>query len=89
ADLLQFQLQLEQRYGLRLPGAFFFQYNTLAKVIDYLGQRSAPAARPAAPAAATPAGAGDIAIVGMSCRLPGGIETPEGLWQLLMEGGSA
>jgi acyl transferase domain-containing protein/enoyl-CoA hydratase/carnithine racemase/acyl carrier protein/SAM-dependent methyltransferase/ribosomal protein S18 acetylase RimI-like enzyme len=29
------------------------------------------------------AGATDIAIVGMSCRLPGGIETPDQLWQAL------
>ncbi|WP_156747126.1 type I polyketide synthase, partial [Mycobacterium sp. E2462] len=27
-----------------------------------------------------------IAIVGMSCRFPGGIETPEGLWQMVADG---
>jgi polyketide synthase 7 len=35
------------------------------------------------------AGSARVAIVAMACRLPAGIDTPEGLWRLLDEGGDA
>ncbi|MFD7306510.1 beta-ketoacyl synthase N-terminal-like domain-containing protein, partial [Streptomyces pharetrae] len=54
---------------------------------------SAAATRESAPAAGAESGDGSgdepIAIVAMGCRLPGGVQTPEELWQLLARGQDA
>nr|QEO74263.1 phosphopantetheine-binding domain-containing pro [uncultured bacterium] len=50
----------------------------------------APTAASARALAATaPAAAEPIAIVGMACRFPGGIDSPERCWTFLREGGNA
>ncbi|WP_338894329.1 SDR family NAD(P)-dependent oxidoreductase [Streptomyces sp. TG1A-60] len=79
--------------GLRLPATLVFDNPTPALVAEQLGREilGEPEAAPAAPARpADPigaAGADDpIAIIGMSCRLPGGADTPEELWRIVSEG---
>ncbi|MFF7638649.1 type I polyketide synthase, partial [Kitasatospora sp. NPDC008050] len=76
--------------GLSLPSTLVFDYPTTAALADYLhtellgGTRAAPAV--------VAAGAVDdepIAIVAMSCRFPGGIASPEELWELLVSGHDA
>ncbi|MFI6513909.1 SDR family NAD(P)-dependent oxidoreductase, partial [Streptosporangium sp. NPDC050855] len=88
--------RLNAATGLRLPATIVFDYPTPTALAEYLRGRllgaglSPEPAQPALPAAA-PAGEGDdpIVIVSMSCRYPGGIDSPESLWRLLAEGGSA
>ncbi|TVL91775.1 3-ketoacyl-ACP reductase [Streptomyces sp. SAJ15] len=77
--------------GLRLPATIIFDYPTPIILAEFLREElvgSRPvAAGPTAPVAAV---ADDpIAIVGMSCRFPGGVTTPEELWKLLISGQDA
>ncbi|MFF3857416.1 type I polyketide synthase, partial [Micromonospora sp. NPDC002575] len=74
--------------GLRLPATVAFDYPTPAVLTDFLdreiGGRAAPAP---APAAAAATGVDEpIAIVGMACRFPGDVRTPEQLWDLVTAG---
>jgi len=92
ADLLSLSESVTQRYGLRLSPTFFFQYDTADKIIAHLCEHFAADAA-TSPETATPvarkrrhgrAAQHDIAIIGMACRLPGGINTPDELWDGLV-----
>ncbi|MEU1803531.1 type I polyketide synthase, partial [Streptomyces sp. NPDC019937] len=78
--------------GLKLPPTLIFDYPTPTVLARHLrtelsgGQRTAVATQPVAAASADDE---PIAIVAMSCRFPGGVRTPEELWQLLDAGGDA
>ncbi|MFD2421810.1 SDR family NAD(P)-dependent oxidoreductase [Amycolatopsis pigmentata] len=75
--------------GLRLPATLVFDYPTVADVAGYLRKRIEPAAVPAraVPASARPKPGDDpIAVVGASCRFPGGVGSPEDLWWLVSSG---
>ncbi|WP_344397100.1 type I polyketide synthase, partial [Streptomyces asiaticus] len=86
--------RLNRATGLRLPATVTFDRPTPLAMAQYLRgellhdaqDRSAPAL----PVRAT--GAVDdepIAIVGMSCRFPGDVASPEDLWRLLADGSDA
>ena len=75
--------------GLRLPATLVFDRPTPAAVTDHLlAEIEGVRARPAA-AATMRAGEEPVAIVGMSCRYPGGVRSPAGLWELVAAGGDA
>ncbi|MET8681916.1 type I polyketide synthase, partial [Streptomyces sp. NPDC004647] len=78
--------------GLRLPATMVFDYPTPSALADHMRDEllGTAAEAPAAPAVAPPTLTDDpIAIVGMACRYPGGVTSPEDLWQLVTEGGDA
>ncbi|WP_344317747.1 SDR family NAD(P)-dependent oxidoreductase, partial [Streptomyces javensis] len=86
--------RLNAATGLRLPVTLVFDYPTVTALARFLlaesGAGDTAATAPAGPVAATAAVDDDpIAIVAMSCRLPGGVTTPEELWRLLMDGRDA
>ncbi|MFI1017870.1 SDR family NAD(P)-dependent oxidoreductase [Streptomyces sp. NPDC020965] len=69
--------------SLRLPTTVLFDHPTAARLAEHL-QDVAGADGPATPVVANRAPSGDpIAIVGMGCRFPGGVRSPEDLWELL------
>ncbi|MFG2994798.1 type I polyketide synthase [Streptomyces sp. NPDC048257] len=85
---------LTSRTGLSLPATLIFDYPNSLSLAAFL-QGELLGSQATGPAAGTPAGPGaatdddPIAIVAMTCRFPGGVQTPEDLWQLLATGRDA
>ncbi|MBM7173764.1 acyltransferase domain-containing protein, partial [Streptomyces sp. G44] len=82
--------------GVKLPATVVFDHPSPAALAEYLraqvvGSGTASAVPvgsglvPAAPSAADE----PIAIIGMACRFPGDVSTPEQLWQLVRAGSDA
>ncbi|HEY7146257.1 MAG TPA: beta-ketoacyl synthase N-terminal-like domain-containing protein, partial [Streptosporangiaceae bacterium] len=85
--------RLSDATGLRLPATLLFDYPSPAAAAAFLrSQLAGELAAQAAPALAdggAPAGGEPVAIVAMSCRFPGGVNSPEDLWQLVASGTDA
>ncbi|MGP3955971.1 type I polyketide synthase, partial [Nonomuraea sp. 3N208] len=83
---VEFRNQLITATGLRLPATLVFDYPTAEAVAEYLADELGDG--PAEQTVVTTASVVDepIAIVGMACRYPGGVESPEGLWELVVSG---
>ncbi|KAA2257287.1 SDR family NAD(P)-dependent oxidoreductase [Solihabitans fulvus] len=79
--------RLAEATGLRLPATLVFDYPNPAALADHLIAELAGTATDTT--ATAKASTDPIAIVGMACRYPGGVATPEDLWRLVAEGGDA
>jgi 3-oxoacyl-(acyl-carrier-protein) synthase/acyl carrier protein/NAD(P)-dependent dehydrogenase (short-subunit alcohol dehydrogenase family) len=112
--LMELSGQIERRFELKLEPTFFFEQNTLAKIVSYLGKQwrsNKPAMAGAltsedltdcmaelakyavetdlspkitVPPAPDQVKSDAIAIVGIACRLPGRVNTPQQLWEKLV-----
>ncbi|OLF05410.1 hypothetical protein BLA60_36325 [Actinophytocola xinjiangensis] len=70
--------------GLTLPAGIVFDFPTVRQLTDHL-----LGTLPTVEATAEIATAEPVAIIGMACRFPGGVTTPEELWDLLAQGRDA
>ncbi|WP_151771068.1 type I polyketide synthase [Streptomyces abyssomicinicus] len=84
--------RLNTATGLRLPSTLVFDYPTPQDLVDHLREEllGQTATVTAATAATTDTGGDDpIVIVGMACRFPGDVTTPDDLWNLVAQGQDA
>ncbi|MEU4345776.1 type I polyketide synthase, partial [Nocardia sp. NPDC023852] len=87
---LEFRNRLAKAIGVQLPSTLVFDHPTAAAVAAFIHSRIGETDADAGRAVARPARRirtdEPIAIVGMSCRFPGGVESPGQLWDLVASG---
>ncbi|APE34761.1 hypothetical protein BOX37_13310 [Nocardia mangyaensis] len=79
---VEFRNRLAAATGVQLPSTLVFDYPTTTAVAGFLRTRIDGAAPPRTTTTRTRVDE-PIAIVGMSCRYPGGVENPDQLWELM------
>ncbi|MEH0420581.1 type I polyketide synthase [Streptomyces sp. B21-083] len=76
---------LSRATGTRLPSTLIYDHPTPEALIRYV--RNSAEDQTPGPDAYQPAGVGEaVAVVGMACRLPGGVGSPGELWELVQAG---
>nr|WP_308204135.1 SDR family NAD(P)-dependent oxidoreductase [Goodfellowiella coeruleoviolacea] len=87
---MELRKRLNAATGLRLPATAAFDYPTPKALAQHIREELAGGHGELAVVPPAPAATGEpIAIVGMSCRYPGEVRTPDDLWQLVVTGGDA
>ncbi|MBB4911530.1 type I polyketide synthase [Actinophytocola algeriensis] len=77
--------ELAAATGLRLPATLVFDYPTIDVLTDHI-VTELTGATDFAPTTTAAVADDPIAIVGMGCRFPGGVRSPEDLWRLVVDG---
>lgn len=91
-DLVGLAGELEDRIGKSLPAEALFDYPSISKLAAYLSKGEQLAHSDQSDGISKnrqEAKRSDIAIVGIGCRFPGGVESLEDFWQLLISGKDA
>jgi malonyl CoA-acyl carrier protein transacylase len=100
-ELLELRALMSQRLGVELEPIFFFQYGTYDAIARYFKDTKGEDVHTALPNLDEPENSGEnnsdssevidnsedlIAIIGMSCRFPGGVNNPAQYWSVLRNG---
>ena len=72
--------------GMRLSATVVFDHPNSTALAAHLLAETTASGGAAQVAVRAQASEEPVAIVGMACRYPGGVDSPEGLWQLVAEG---
>ncbi|MFD4636356.1 SDR family NAD(P)-dependent oxidoreductase [Lentzea sp. NPDC058436] len=84
---IELRNNLSAAAGVRLPATVVFDHPTPAALAAFLHvQLSGDEPDPTAPVVTSAASDEPIAIVGMACRYPGGVGSPEDLWTVVASG---
>ncbi|USX53686.1 type I polyketide synthase [Lentzea sp. HUAS12] len=84
---IELRNNLSAAAGVRLPATVVFDHPTPAALATFLHvQLSGDEPDPTAPVVTSAASDEPIAIVGMACRYPGGVGSPEDLWTVVASG---
>ncbi|MGW6771766.1 type I polyketide synthase, partial [Streptomyces sp. NPDC055037] len=89
---VELRTRLSEATGVALPATLVFDYPTAAALAAFLRvELSGAGVAPTTSAPVAVSGVTDepIAIVSMACRFPGGVSSPEDLWDVLLAGGDA
>ncbi|MFF8446002.1 SDR family NAD(P)-dependent oxidoreductase, partial [Streptomyces californicus] len=91
---IELRNRLNAATGLRLTATLIFDYPTASVLAEHLrvelmGEAGETAGHGVPAVSAGAVSDEPIAIVGMGCRFPGGVRSPEDLWRLLTDNGDA
>ncbi|MGW1056154.1 SDR family NAD(P)-dependent oxidoreductase [Streptomyces sp. NPDC002521] len=83
---VEFRNRLKEATGIPLPATLVFDHPTARAIVEYVAGLLGDARPETAVVTRDRADDEPIAIIGMACRYPGGISSPEDLWQVVAEG---
>ncbi|WP_326598995.1 acyltransferase domain-containing protein [Streptomyces sp. NBC_01803] len=90
-DAVALAADLSTVTGVRLPPTLMWEASSLARLTALVNEAVndiAPAVEVApAPVVGGPVGSAAVAVIGLGCRLPGGVNGPGAFWDLLCRGG--